>query len=151
MADDLAVWLVLFGAGCHTASKNWAFWRLLTLNQFSLVTGMGLTAAAAAAAAVCVYVCVCVHKCVPLMCMFCVHAHICAYVKKWESKLKRERERERDRESCVCLCFPSSLCKCGLAQNPLFNLAAILLSGVYGSSLSPSWQSEQLNFPEWLP
>ena len=52
MADDLAVWLVLLGAGCHTDSKNWAFWRLPTLNRFSLVTGMGLTAAAAVRACV---------------------------------------------------------------------------------------------------
>lgn len=51
MANELAVWIVLLGAGCHAASKNQAFWRLLTLNQFSLVTGTGLTAAA---------VCVCV-------------------------------------------------------------------------------------------
>ena len=75
MADYLAVWPVLLGAGCHTASKNWAFWRLLTLNQFSLVTGMGLTVVAAA---VCMGVCVCVHVCV---CFWCVclrkHAHMC--------------------------------------------------------------------------
>ena len=58
MANDLAAWLVLLGAGCHTASKNWAFWRLPTLNQFFLVTGMGLTVAAAAAAAA---LCVCVY------------------------------------------------------------------------------------------
>lgn len=67
MADYLPVWLVLLGAGCHTASKNWAFWRLPTLNQFSLVTGMRLTAAAA--------VCVCV----PLVCMFmypCTYVHV---------------------------------------------------------------------------
>jgi len=60
MADELAVWLVPLGTGHHAASKNQAFWRLLTLNQFSLVTGMGLNTAA-----VCVCVCVC----------FSVHAH----------------------------------------------------------------------------
>lgn len=65
MANELAVWIVLLGAGCHAASKNQAFWRLLTLNQFSLVTGTGLTAAAA--------VCVCV----PEVCMF---MHACTYV-----------------------------------------------------------------------
>lgn len=130
MADYLAVWLVLLGAGCRTASKNWAFWRLLTLNQFSLVTGMGLTAAA---------VCVCA-----CLCNFGVYVyaslHICACVKKWANALKRERGR-----ACTCD-FPAFFVvwpdKCGLAQNRLFNLAAILSSGgVYGSSLSLSWQS----------
>ena len=70
MADYLAVWLILLGAGCHTASKNWSFWRLPTLNQSTLVTGMGLTAAAD----VCVCVCFCgVHV--------YVYRHICACVK----------------------------------------------------------------------
>jgi hypothetical protein len=45
----MASWIVSLGASCHTATKNWAFWRLPPLNQFSLVTRMGLTA-------VCLYV-----------------------------------------------------------------------------------------------
>lgn len=61
MTDYLTISLVLLGAGCHTASKNWAFWRLLTLNQFSLVTGMGLTAAAAVCVCVFMYPCTYVH------------------------------------------------------------------------------------------
>lgn len=67
--------------------------------------------------------------------------HICACVKKWESEL----ERERVKMCCMCVCaFPASFVvwpdECGLAQNRLFNLAAILLSGgVCGSSLSLSW------------
>lgn len=75
MANELAVWIVLLGAGCHAASKNQAFWRLLTLNQFSLVTGTGLTAAAAAC------VCVCALGLYVYACM-----HICACVTKLESK-----------------------------------------------------------------
>lgn len=63
MVNELAVWLALLGAGCHTVSKNWAFWRLLTLNQFSLVTEMRLTA-----------VCTCVYLCCACL---CIHAHMC--------------------------------------------------------------------------
>ena len=85
MADDLAAWLDPLGAGCHTASKIWAFWRLLTPNQFFLVTGMGLAATAAAVCAcLCThaYVCVCEETAVwdkerrrAIMCVFVLSHH----------------------------------------------------------------------------
>lgn len=74
MADYLAGWLVPLGAGCYTASKNWAFWRLPTLNQFSLVTEMGLTA---------LLWCACL----------CIHAHMCTCEKAGERVKERERKK----------------------------------------------------------
>lgn len=102
-SERAAVWLVPLGAACPAASKNQAFWRLLTLNQFSLVTGMGLTAAAAAA--VCVRMCVCV----PEVCMF---MHACTYVHVWQSwrASGKKKEKTQSEASRVCLCFPSILC-----------------------------------------
>lgn len=74
MANELAAWLAPLGAGCHAVSKNWAFWRLLTLNQFSLVTGMGLTVVCA--------------------CVYAVHAHMC---------MCEVGEQVKER-LCVCVC-----------------------------------------------
>lgn len=67
---------------------------------------------------------------------------------------KRFAERKRERlQSRACLCMfvlsQQPLLNVSLAQNHQFNLATILFSGVHDSSLYLSWQSEQLNFPEW--
>lgn len=65
---------------------------------------------------------------------------MCMCDKAGEQVKKKKRETWRE-ASHVCVCaFPASFVvwpdKCGLAQNRLFNLAAILLFGaVYGSSL----------------
>lgn len=73
-------------ARCRTASKNPAFQRLLTLNQFSLVTGTGLTAAAPA---------VCIGE----------HSHLRARTDCMCTCEKcRRGEAERD-ESCVWAAF----------------------------------------------
>lgn len=78
----------------HAVSKKQAFWRLPSLNQFSLVTGMELTAASAVFA--CLFLCT--HK---------IHA--------WKSVKKQvDMTQKETSHVCVCvcvrLCSPSILC-----------------------------------------
>lgn len=96
----------------------------------------------------CCCCCLCAHVCVCLRCVcLCMHAHMCMCDKAGE-RVGKKRKKHRARPA-VCVCaFPASFVvwpdKCGLAQNRLFNLAAILLFGaVSGSSLCLplSWQS----------
>lgn len=100
----------------------WIFKRLLTSNQFSLVTATLL-----------------------LFRMYIYIRKHAVYV--WEEK---DLQRKRLQSRMWAFVLPRQpLLNMSLAQNHQFNLATILFSGVHGSSLDLSWQSEQLNFPEW--
>lgn len=81
-----------------------------------------------------------------------LHAYIhtsswCIYVGKKNKKISREGDWACSHVPTFVLSQQPFL-NMSLAQNHQFNLATIF-SGVHGSSLCLSWQSEQLNFPEW--
>lgn len=81
----------------------------------------------------------------------CIFINPCVPCGKGKTRFtESERERLQSRAcSCTFVLSQQPLLNVSLAQNRQFNLATILFSGVHDSSLYLSWQSEQLNFPEW--